>query len=107
MRKNSSSKPKAGLSILAIILCSVGAGYAQHGQSGGGGAGASATASAGKTMKVTVKKPLHTTTGTSRPPRTGTRTTPDNSAQLEDALSLADDARQNGQIGRASCRERV
>ncbi len=80
--------------ILAIILWAAGAAYSQHGQTGGGGAGASA-ADAGKTMKVTVKKPVRTTTGT-RPPRTGTRTTPDNSAQLEDALSLADDARQNG-----------
>jgi tetratricopeptide (TPR) repeat protein len=96
MRNNLTSAPKAILWSLAIILCSFGAAFAQHGQTGGGGAGASATASAAGTMKVTVKKPVRTTTGTARPPRTGARTTPDNSAQLEDALSLADDARQNG-----------
>ncbi len=95
MRNNLRSAPKAILCSLAVILGATGAAYAQHGQTGGGGAGASA-AGAGKTMKVTVKKPVRTTTGTGRPPRTGTtRTTPDNSAQLEDALSLADDARQH------------
>jgi tetratricopeptide (TPR) repeat protein len=95
MRNNLRSAPKAILCSLAVILGLIGAAYAQHGQTGGGGAGASAAASAGKSMKITIKKPVRTTTGTGRPPRTGARTTPDNSAQLEDALSLADDARQN------------
>src|SRR6266508_4156986 len=67
---------------------------AQHGDSGGGAGGA--TANAGSTMKLPAKKPARATSTTSRP-RTETRpSVADNSAQLEDALSLADDARQNG-----------
>jgi superkiller protein 3 len=68
---------------------------AQHGGgSGGSGAGGGALGNAGTVMKLPAKKPTRTTT---RPPRPGNRpTTADNSAQLEDALSLADDARQNG-----------
>ena len=67
---------------------------AQHGGgAGGGGAGGGALGNAGTVMKLPSKKTTRTTTR----PRTGTRTNaPDNSAQLEDALSLADDARQNG-----------
>jgi len=69
--------------------------FAQHGTgSSGAGAGGAVGGNAGTVMKLPVKKPTRTTT---KPPRTGTRpTTPDNSAQLDDALSLADDARQNG-----------
>src|SRR5437762_3092065 len=67
------------------------------GQHGGGSTGSGAgggALGAGTVMKLPSKKPTRTTT---KPPRTGTGTrTPDNSAQLEDALSLADDARQNG-----------
>ncbi len=67
---------------------------AQHGDSGGGAGGA--TANAGSTMKLPAKKPARATSTTSRP-RTETRpSVADNSAQLEDALSLADDARQAG-----------
>ncbi len=66
---------------------------AQHGGgTGGSGAGGGALGNAGTVMKLPSKKPTRTTTTRPRP---GPRT-PDNSAQLEDALSLADDARQNG-----------
>jgi Flp pilus assembly protein TadD len=84
---------------LAIILCSsVTALQAQHGSGAGGGL--IGGAGAGATMKLPGKKPVKpATSGTSTKPRTGgtTRpTAPDNSAQMEDALSLADDARQAG-----------
>ena len=66
---------------------------AQHGQGTGGSGAGGAVGNAGTVMKLPAKKPT-------RPiakPRTGTRpTAPDNSSQLEDALSLADDARNNG-----------
>ena len=69
--------------------------FGQHGTgSGGSGAGGAVGGNAGTVMKLPSKRPTRTTT--TRPPRTGRPTTPDNSAQLEDALSLADDARQNG-----------
>jgi ankyrin repeat protein/Flp pilus assembly protein TadD len=67
---------------------------AQHGSGAGGGV----IGSAGAAMKVPAKKATtRSTPASSRPPRTGTRTTPtvNNSGQLEDALSLADDARQH------------
>jgi Flp pilus assembly protein TadD len=73
---------------LAIILC--GSVTAAQAQAGGG---TSSGAAVGKAVKLGVKKPVRTTTK----PKPGTRPTgPDNSAQLEDALSLADDARQAG-----------
>jgi Flp pilus assembly protein TadD len=73
--------------------------WAQPG--GGGVAGGSANVSG--TMKLPARKPTHTTTTTTKP-RTGTRPkTPDNSAQVDDALSLADDERQ---AGRAEAAER-
>ncbi len=86
------------LLIVAIALCGSATGLrAQHGTGSGGGGGAGgATGSAGAVMKLPTKKPARTTPGTSKP-RPGPRTqAPDNSAQLEDALSLADDARQAG-----------
>jgi len=59
--------------------------------SGGGVAGGAANVSG--TMKLPAGKATRTTTK----PRTGTQPkTPDNSAQVQDALSLADDARQAG-----------
>ncbi|HJZ81510.1 MAG TPA: tetratricopeptide repeat protein, partial [Pyrinomonadaceae bacterium] len=92
---------QAYLFSLAIIL----GGYAvttqaQHGSGAGGGIVGGAAANAGATMKLPSKKPPRTTTGNTIKPRTGGPTTkptqPDNSAQMEDALSLADDARQAG-----------
>ena len=83
------------LTTTAFISLLGSTGIAQHGGgSGGSGAGGGALGNAGTVMKLPSKKLTRPTT---RPPRTGTRT-PDNSAQLEDALSLADDARQNGRI---------
>jgi tetratricopeptide (TPR) repeat protein len=78
----------------AIILCgSIGAIQAQHGSGAGGGTLGGST---GAVMKLPAKKVIRTTPATSKP-KPGTRTPAvDNSGQLEDALSLADDARQNG-----------
>src|SRR6266403_1471931 len=78
---------------LAIALCSTIGVFGQH---GGSGALGGSTASAGAVMKLPAKKVVHTTTTTK--PRPGTRSQPQpvNSGQLEDALSLADDARQAG-----------
>jgi ankyrin repeat protein/Flp pilus assembly protein TadD len=80
---------------LAIILCgSISAINAQHGSGAGGGTLGGTTA--GAVMKLPAKKVIRTTP-TSSKPKPGTRTpVVDNSGQLEDALSLADDARQNG-----------
>src|SRR6476659_2010512 len=81
---------------LSILLCgSLSAVDAQHG--GGSGDGILGGSTAGAVMKLPAKKVIRTTPPSSRP-KPGTRTTPvvDNSGQLEDALSLADDARQNG-----------
>jgi ankyrin repeat protein/Flp pilus assembly protein TadD len=77
---------------LAITLCgSVTVLRAQHGSGAGGGV----TENAGAVMKLPAKKT--TRTPSTAKPRSGTRTQPvDNSGQLEDALSLADDARQAG-----------
>lgn len=78
---------KGSLFALAIIC---GASVVAQAQAGGG---TSSGAAAGSAVKVGVKKSVRTTTK----PKPGTRPTgPDNSAQLEDALSLADDARQAG-----------
>lgn len=80
---------RAAILGLLIFTC---ASLALAQQTGGGGAGGSATTSA--IMKLPAKKP---TRPTAPKPKPGTRPTgPDNSAQLEDALSLADDARQAG-----------
>ena len=81
---------KGSLFALAIVC---GASVVAQAQPGGGTSSGGALGKAGASMKLGVKKPVRTTTK----PKTGTRPTgPDNSAQLEDALSLADDARQAG-----------
>jgi tetratricopeptide (TPR) repeat protein len=78
---------------LAIILCgSVTVIRAQHGSGAGGGA---TSDNAGAVMKLPAKKPVRTTP-TSSKPKPGTRAQPVDNSQLEDALSLADDARQAG-----------
>ncbi|HEY6046929.1 MAG TPA: tetratricopeptide repeat protein, partial [Pyrinomonadaceae bacterium] len=78
---------------LAISLCgSVTVMRAQHGSGVGGGA---TSENAGAVMKLPAKKPVRTTP-TSTKPKPGTRTQPVDNSQLEDALSLADDARQAG-----------
>ena len=85
---------------LAIILCgSVSALQAQHGSGAGGGIVGGAGANAGASMKLPGKKVVKPATGNTTKPKTGTSTkptAPDNSAQMEDAMSLADDARQAG-----------
>src|SRR5262245_17364129 len=90
---------KGFLFSLAMILCgSVVSLHAQHGDVAGGGIGGRAGANAGATMKLPAKKPTRPTTSNTTKPKTSGGTTkptqPDNSAQMEDALSLADDARQ-------------
>jgi tetratricopeptide (TPR) repeat protein len=79
------------LSIVISLCGSIVIMRAQHGSGAGGGV----IGTAGAAMKVPAKKTTTRTTPTStRPPRTGTRTpTINNTAQMEDALSLADDAR--------------
>jgi ankyrin repeat protein/Flp pilus assembly protein TadD len=76
---------------LAISLCgSAALTRAQQGSGAGGGT----IVGAGAVMKLPAKKVTRTTPSSSKP-RPGTRKpTVDNSGQLEDALSLADDARQ-------------
>lgn len=82
--------PRAFLLSLAIGLCGSVTVLAQHGSGAGGG-----TVDAGATMKLPAKRVTHVTPTTSKP-KPGARPQPvDNSAQLEDALSLADDARQH------------
>ena len=86
------------LSLAIILSGSVTALQAQHG-SGAGGGTVGGAANAGSSMKLPGKKPVKPATGNTTKPKTGTSTkptTPDNSAQMEDALSLADDARQAG-----------
>lgn len=76
---------------LAISLCgSATVMRAQHGSGAGGG---STSENAGAVMKLPAKKPVRTAP-TSTKPKPGTRTQPVDNSQLEDALSLADDARQ-------------
>jgi Flp pilus assembly protein TadD len=99
MSNNLIGARKALLFSLAIILGgSVNAIQAQHGSGAGGGTiGGSAAASAGASMKLPGKKPVKPATAITPKPKTGTRpTAPDNSAQMDDAMSLADDARQAG-----------
>jgi Flp pilus assembly protein TadD len=88
---------------LAIVLCgSLSVLQAQHGSGAGGGTvGGSAAASAGASMKLPGKKPVKPATGNTTKPKTSTSTgttptAPDNSAQMDDAMRLADDARQAG-----------
>jgi ankyrin repeat protein/Flp pilus assembly protein TadD len=82
---------KSLLLALAISLCgSMTVLRAQHGSGGGGAVG-----DAGAVMKLPAKKPVRTTP-TSTKPKPGTRTQPVDNSQFEDALSLADDARQAG-----------
>ncbi|HSP61410.1 MAG TPA: hypothetical protein VLQ90_00350, partial [Pyrinomonadaceae bacterium] len=64
---------------------------AQHGSGGGGGV----VGDAGAVMKVPAKKPVRPTPTTTKP-KPGTRPQPVDNSQLEDALTLADDARQAG-----------
>jgi tetratricopeptide (TPR) repeat protein len=80
---------------LAVIVCgSISAINAQHGSGAGGGT--IGGTGAGGVMKLPAKKIIRTTPSSSKP-KPGTRTpVVDNSGQLEDALTLADDARQNG-----------
>jgi len=83
-------KPRVFLLSLAIGLGGAVTAVAQHGSGAGGG-----TVDAGATMKLPAKRVTHVTPTTPKP-KAGARPQPvDNSAQLEDALSLADDARQN------------
>jgi Flp pilus assembly protein TadD len=78
---------------LAISLCgSVTVMRAQHGSGAGGGA---TSENAGVVMKLPAKKPVRTTSSGPKP-KPGTRTQPVDNSQLEDALSLADDARKAG-----------
>ena len=93
MTKIITQASRAFLLSIAIGLCgAVGVLQAQHGSGAGGGV----TGGAGAVMKLPAKKVTRTTPSSSKP-RPGSRTQPaDNSGQLEDALSLADDARQNG-----------
>jgi tetratricopeptide (TPR) repeat protein len=78
---------------LALGLCgSVTVMRAQHGSGAGGG---TTSENAGAVMKLPAKKPVRTTP-TSPKPKPGTRTQPVDNSQLEDALSLADDARKAG-----------
>ena len=82
------------LSLAIILSGSISAINAQHGSGAGGGTIGGTTA--GAVMKLPAKKVIRTTPSSSKP-KTGTRTpVVDNSGQLEDALHLADDARQNG-----------
>jgi len=80
--------------LLVTLAISVGGSltalHAQHGSGGGGLIGAGA----GAVMKLPAKKVVRTTPSSSKP-KPGTRPQPvNNSAQADEALSLADDARQ-------------
>jgi Flp pilus assembly protein TadD len=78
---------------LALSLCgAVTAIRAQHGSGAGGGA---TSENAGVVMKLPAKKIVRTTPASSKP-KPGTRPQPIDNSQLEDALSLADDARAAG-----------
>jgi ankyrin repeat protein/Flp pilus assembly protein TadD len=83
---------RAFILAFAISLCgSIAVINAQHGSGAGGGV--IGGAGAGGVMKLPAKKVVRTTPPRPRP---GTRTpVADNSGQLDDALSLADDARQH------------
>jgi tetratricopeptide (TPR) repeat protein len=78
---------------LALILCgSITVTRAQHGSDVGGGA---TSGNAGAVMKLPAKKPVRTTPTRSKP-KPGTRSQPVDNSNLDDALSLANDARQAG-----------
>jgi ankyrin repeat protein/Flp pilus assembly protein TadD len=81
------------LLVFAIGVCGwVSVISAQHGSGAGGGT----IADAGAVMKLPAKK-VTRTAPTSSKAKAGTRAQPvNNSAQVDDALSLADDERQNG-----------
>jgi tetratricopeptide (TPR) repeat protein len=83
---------RALLISLAISVCgSITIVFGQHGSGAGGGVIGGA---AGAVMKLPAKKVVRPTPSTSTKPRAGTRpAVVNNSAQVEDALSLADDAR--------------
>lgn len=81
------------LAIVTFISLGGAIAVAQHGTGSTGSGAGGALGNAGTVMKLPAKKPTRTTT---RPRPTNKPTGPDNSAQLEDALSLADAARQNG-----------
>ena len=89
--KNLSLAPK--LSFLIILLILTGSVAVVRAQPGGGGV-AGGAANVSGTMKLPTKKPPRSATTTK--PRPGTQPKPDNSAQVEDALTLADDERQAG-----------
>ena len=92
MIKTSSIARSIFLLGLTLSLCgSVTIIRAQHGSGAGGG---STSENAGAVMKLPAKKPVRATS-TSTKPKPGTPTKPVDNSQLEDALSLADDARQN------------
>ncbi|MDX6289780.1 MAG: hypothetical protein QOH42_1579, partial [Blastocatellia bacterium] len=80
------------LTLALSVFGSVSVIRAQHGSGAGGGV----IADTGAAMKLPAKKVTHPTP-TGPKPKVGTRPQPvNNSGQLEDALSLADDARANG-----------
>ena len=80
------------LTLAISVFGSISVIRAQHGSGAGGGV----IADAGAAMKLPAKKVTHTQPAGSKP-KVGTRPQPvNNSGQLEDALSLADDARANG-----------
>jgi Flp pilus assembly protein TadD len=80
------------ITFFIILFISSGSVALVRAQPGGGGV------AGGSAVSGTMKLPARKTTRTApTKPRTGTQPkTPDNSAQVEDALSLADDARQAG-----------
>ncbi len=84
------------LFMVSVAIALTGAAGSALGQHDGSGALGGSTATAGAVMKLPAKKVVRTTT--TAKPRPGTRPQPQpvNSGQLEDALSLADDARQAG-----------
>jgi len=94
---NNSFRHAGKIVFLTVLFISSGSVALVRAQPGGGGvAGGSAVSN---TMKLPARKTTRTTT---TKPRTGTQPkTPDNSAQVEDALGLADDARQAGRTDAA------
>src|SRR6185295_16462580 len=95
MKSSTLSLRHALLFSLAVTVGgSLSAVYGQpHGHGSGAGGGVIGAGAAGAVMKLPAKKVVKTTTGPAKP-KPGPRTpTVNNSAQVEDALSLADDAR--------------
>jgi tetratricopeptide (TPR) repeat protein len=79
---------------VSMLLCGAAASYAQHGGGGDSGGAGGVSGNAGAVMKVPARKP--TATRPTPKPRPGPKPAPDNSAQVDDALKLADEARQEG-----------